>query len=132
MSKNSNITPDESSVLLETTSSEFQDESLVEGLNKASQWVLNGRPNDETSVQHIAISKPKFTIGRHLENSYYLPNKTVSGHHAELVTIRGELFVRDLHSTNGTFLNDHRVTSAMIGDGDQLAIGNSSFNVNLD
>ena len=109
MIKNSNINAEDGSVFRETTSGGLQVESLVEDLNQASQWVLNGRPNDESSIQHIVISKRQFSIGRHLENSFYLPNKTVSGHHAELVTIQGDLFVRDLNSTNGTFLNGQHV-----------------------
>ncbi len=128
MTKYSNINAVDSTVSQETASGGIRVESLVEDLNQASQWVLKGRPNDESSVQQVAISTQQFNIGRHLENSFYLPNETVSSHHAELVMIQGDLFIRDLNSTNGTLLNGKRLQELVkLKDGDILHFGNAMF-----
>jgi EAL domain-containing protein (putative c-di-GMP-specific phosphodiesterase class I) len=59
-----------------------------------------------------------------------LENPTVSGDHAELSTHAGGLFVRDLNSTNGTFLNGRRIEEvAAIQDGDRLQFGTASYQV---
>ena len=51
------------------------------------------------------------------------PYDTVSGVHAEVYVEDGELFVRDLGSKNGTFLNDRRLapnSAARLGEGDRI------------
>jgi EAL domain-containing protein (putative c-di-GMP-specific phosphodiesterase class I) len=57
-------------------------------------------------------------------------NPTVSGRHAELSLVHHVLFVRDLNSTNGTFVNGERVTgSAGLRNGDALQFGTAVFTV---
>ena len=42
----------------------------------------------------------------------------------------GELELEDLGSTNGTFVNDRKITKVLLNDGDQLRIGRVKFVVN--
>ena len=76
------------------------------------------------------ISAQPFTIGRHPDNELPLANATVSGHHAELVFVGNDLFVRDPGSTNGSFLNGRRVDGLQrLCEGDMLQLGTAMFTV---
>ena len=94
----------------------------------AATWHLSGRAEPQAPVQDIVISGPSFTIGRRPENSLCLANSTVSGSHAELICRENRLFVKDLNSTNGTFVNGRRIQDLeMLCDGDRLQIGTAVF-----
>ncbi|SDG21499.1 MULTISPECIES: FHA domain-containing protein [unclassified Duganella] len=59
--------------------------------------------------QQIQLSKERMTLGRHPRNDIVLADPAVSGEHAAIVTILDDSFLEDLHSTNGTFVNGHRI-----------------------
>jgi predicted component of type VI protein secretion system len=59
--------------------------------------------------QQIQLSKERMTVGRHPRNDIVLTHPAVSGEHAAIVTILDDSFLEDLHSTNGTFVNGHRI-----------------------
>ena len=64
------------------------------------------------------------TIGRRLENSIHLPEPTVSGRHAELIEIGGgKYLLRDLASTNGTWVDGMAITELEISVPCQLTFG---------
>ena len=93
-------------------------------------WVLCGRVAPDQPVTRIVLTGEVFAIGRHDQNRLCLPNKTVSGRHAELVCLPEGLLVRDLLSTNGTFLNGQRVEgSQLAGPGDILQFGSAIFHL---
>lgn len=52
----------------------------------------------------------KTTVGRVADNSLEIPDGSVSSHHAEIILRGSEVVVRDLDSTNGTFINGERLT----------------------
>ena len=59
--------------------------------------------------QTIQLSKERMTFGRHRHNDIVLNHPAVSGEHAVITTILDDSFLEDLHSTNGTFVNGHRI-----------------------
>ncbi|WP_229223865.1 FHA domain-containing protein [Duganella sp. sic0402] len=59
--------------------------------------------------QQVQLSKERMTLGRHPRNDIVLSHPAVSGQHASIVTILDDSFLEDLHSTNGTFVNGHRI-----------------------
>lgn len=59
--------------------------------------------------QQVQLSKERITLGRHPRNDIVLTHPAVSGDHAVIVTILDDSFLEDLHSTNGTFVNGHRI-----------------------
>jgi EAL domain-containing protein (putative c-di-GMP-specific phosphodiesterase class I) len=96
----------------------------------AVSWELEWRPLPDASIQRVLLSTSPFTIGRHSDNSLSLSNPTVSGRHAELSCVQHVLFVRDLNSTNGTFVNGERITgSAGLRHADTLQFGTAVFTV---
>jgi EAL domain-containing protein (putative c-di-GMP-specific phosphodiesterase class I) len=96
----------------------------------AGHWVLSGRPAPDYPVQRIVASGEHLAIGRHEQNGLCLPNPTVSGRHADLTPLPDGLLVRDLGSTNGTFVNGRRVVEpALVGPGDVIQFGTAVYHV---
>jgi tetratricopeptide (TPR) repeat protein len=77
--------------------------------------------NGESGV--VPIESPRFTIGRGAENSLCVQATVVSRSHAELIRVGANYLLRDLGSTNGSFVNGDRVTERMLNDGDILRFG---------
>ena len=63
------------------------------------------------------------TIGRHPKNSIRLHDREVSKNHATILRQGSEYHLKDLNSSNGTFLNSRRVTETILNDGDELLFG---------
>ncbi len=63
------------------------------------------------------------TVGRVSDNAFEIPEASVSSHHAEFLLRGTEVLVRDLNSTNGTFINGERVTEAALKPGQILRLG---------
>lgn len=59
--------------------------------------------------QEVQLSKERMTIGRRSHNDIVLSHGAVSGEHAVITTILDDSFLEDLQSTNGTFVNGHRI-----------------------
>jgi chromosome segregation ATPase len=69
------------------------------------------------------LLEPKVGLGRDDENAIQLEGDSISRHHAVLERVNGEYVLRDLHSCNGTFLNDQLVQEAPLKPGDRLRLG---------
>lgn len=69
------------------------------------------------------LTKDASSVGRVDENDITLPHQSVSGSHAELV-LRGEdVHVRDLGSTNGTYINGNKVAESPLRPGEVITFG---------
>lgn len=70
------------------------------------------------------------TIGRKQDNLIILDDPYVSAHHINIFHRNGEIFVEDLDSTNGTLVNDRRISgTALINSGDEIKVGSTVFKV---
>lgn len=69
------------------------------------------------------LKAEKTAVGRVADNAFEIPEASVSSHHAELLLRGNELLVRDLGSTNGTFINGERVTEGVVKPGQILRLG---------
>lgn len=64
------------------------------------------------------------TVGRVSDNAFEIPEASVSSHHGEILLRGNEVVIRDLNSTNGTFINGERVTGeATLKPGQILRLG---------
>ncbi|KAH0571314.1 FHA domain-containing protein [Spironucleus salmonicida] len=61
------------------------------------------------------IKQPVFTIGRHESNDLIINNGSISAFHAKLIFQNGDVFIQDLGSRNGTFINDYRIRTNPFG-----------------
>ena len=72
------------------------------------------------------------TIGRKEGNSIVLLDQHVSGTHAEIIVRNNKVYLEDLHSTNGTFLNGKRISGKVqLSNKDEIRIGTSIFKIVL-
>ena len=69
------------------------------------------------------LSGERMTIGRSPDAEVFLDDVTVSRNHALLVRRGDGLFIDDLGSLNGTYVNRQRIESHKLVDGDELQIG---------
>ena len=69
------------------------------------------------------------TFGRASDNDVVLYDDSISSHHAALENIPLGLSLRDLASTNGTFVNGTRIDQAVITEGDSVRLGATQFTV---
>jgi pSer/pThr/pTyr-binding forkhead associated (FHA) protein len=56
------------------------------------------------------LTVDKTTIGRVDDNTFPIPEGSVSSHHCEVLLRGGEVIIHDLNSTNGTFINGRQIT----------------------
>jgi tetratricopeptide (TPR) repeat protein len=69
------------------------------------------------------LTQDRVSVGRDDDNVICIDHRTVSLHHAILIRIGTHYKVRDLISTNGTFINGERMTGAELRHGDLLLFG---------
>ena len=95
-------------------------------------WILttDDAAVDPPVVIRLAIGAER-TVGRANRSDFILDAALVSRVHCRLSTdARGDLSVEDLDSTNGTFVNDQRVSGrAALSPGDRLRVGRVELSV---
>jgi hypothetical protein len=90
---------------------------------RSSQLLLLATEEQVHAFDLAAIHR--ITLGRHESNDVQLNSRTVSNFHAEITNEDSSIVLRDLGSTNGTYVGDRRIEEATsIANGDRLRIGN--------
>ena len=78
----------------------------------------------------LALSGPRCTIGKDALCDLVIAGWKVSRRHAELFVASDRVYIRDLESTFGTFVNDNKVSSAVaLGKDDRVRIGTQALTV---
>jgi adenylate cyclase len=67
----------------------------------------------------------KTSLGRHPNNTLRLVDREVSKEHASIERVGNTFLLRDLNSSNGTFVNGRKVRELRLRDGDEISLGNS-------
>jgi EAL domain-containing protein (putative c-di-GMP-specific phosphodiesterase class I) len=95
-----------------------------------SIWFLTGQSDTSEQVRLIPVKAAPFYVGRRSDSALCLRHSCVSKKHAELSVNNEELWVRDLNSTNGTYVNGERLTSAArLHPGDIVQFATMAFRV---
>lgn len=82
---------------------------------------------NDTVLKVIESDKAEITIGRNMKNDIQIDNLAVSNFHARIEHQLGHYFIEDLKSTNGTYINDKKISKWGIQDGDAATIGKHSL-----
>ena len=65
---------------------------------------------DGVVLREVGLAKDRTTIGRRSHNDIVIDNLAVSGEHSVIYTSAGDVYLEDLGSTNGTYLDRAKVT----------------------
>ncbi len=95
--------------------------------DEITEWAL--KANHSALANRIYKLKSKTLVGRAKECDITLAAAHLSRRHAQLLVKDGMLYVKDLDSANGTFVNGERVSSARVNRGDELCFDTLSFGV---
>ena len=104
----------------------------IDNMNAATTntWQLNALT--EALGDLTLTVTDSLSVGRGSDNDLVLGSKQISRNHAQLSVLNGQLYVTDLESSNGTFINDERIAaneSKHLAAEDTLGFASFSFQV---
>ncbi len=73
------------------------------------------------------LTTDKITIGRVDDNTFQVAEASVSSHHCEVLLRGSDVVIKDLNSTNGTFINGEKVSESVLKPGQTLRLGQVEF-----
>ena len=90
--------------------------------------------HEGVAVNKLPLDQPKLRIGRNPECDIFIDDTVVSSEHAVIEKVENpdakegtDYYLEDLNSTNGTFLNNTRVTRQKLQHEDVIRVGWASF-----
>jgi pSer/pThr/pTyr-binding forkhead associated (FHA) protein len=78
---------------------------------------------DGVVIKEVQITKDKTTLGRRPYNDIVIDNLAVSGEHAVMQMVGADVFIEDLNSTNGTYINGKAIKKQLLSHNDTVEIG---------
>jgi pSer/pThr/pTyr-binding forkhead associated (FHA) protein len=99
----------------------------------AKLWYVSGMaylehyPKQGGTPLRVPLSTLPFRLGRSSTCHFVVLSKEVSKEHAEIFRVGNEYRVRDLRSTNGTFVNGARITEAPLASNACIKLGEEAF-----
>lgn len=78
---------------------------------------------DGVVIKEVQLTKDRTTLGRRPYNDIVIDNLAVSGEHATLQMSGNEVYLEDLNSTNGTYVNGKAVKKQLLQNNDTVEIG---------
>jgi pSer/pThr/pTyr-binding forkhead associated (FHA) protein len=85
---------------------------------------MTGRTHD--------LKTEKTTVGRVEDNTFPIAEPSVSSHHCEVLLRGNDVIIKDLNSTNGTFINGEKVSESPIKPGQILRLGQVEMRLETD
>ena len=93
--------------------------------------VLDIKSPSKTYKKDILLGQ-KVVMGRNNKAEFIIADDQMSGTHVEISFSKSGLFIKDMGSKNGTFINKMRVETSKFYVGDSVKVGNSSIMINDD
>jgi len=78
-------------------------------------------------AESLPVSEGFVNIGRESDNDIQLLDESVSRHHCQISNLPNVCTIEDLNSSNGTFVNGHRIVSTSLKHGDEVRIGSCAL-----
>ena len=78
---------------------------------------------DGVVIKEVQLTKDRTSLGRRPYNDIVIDNLAVSGEHAVLQMSGNEVYLEDLNSTNGTYVNGKAVKKQLLQNNDTVEIG---------
>jgi pSer/pThr/pTyr-binding forkhead associated (FHA) protein len=78
---------------------------------------------DGVVIKEVQLTKDKTTLGRRPYNDIVIDNLAISGEHAVLQLTGSEVYLEDLNSTNGTYVNGKTAKKQLLRNGDMIEVG---------
>ncbi|WP_457282074.1 FHA domain-containing protein [Polaromonas sp. P5_D5] len=78
---------------------------------------------DGVVIKEVQLTKDRTSLGRRPYNDIVIDNLAVSGEHAVLQMTGNEVYLEDLNSTNGTYVNGKAVKKLLLQNSDTVEIG---------
>ena len=78
---------------------------------------------DGVVVKEVQLTKERTTLGRRPYNDIVIDNLAVSGEHAVFQMLGMDVFLEDLNSTNGSYVNGKAVKRQQLRNGDNIEVG---------
>jgi transcriptional regulator with GAF, ATPase, and Fis domain len=95
----------------------------VRHLRKSKVVVMSGSEQG----REVEIGKPRVTGGRSIINDLVLSDKAISGSHFEILARDDGYRLRDLDSTNGTFVGELRIREVWLKPGQEFRVGHTTL-----
>lgn len=86
------------------------------------------RPRSGGGRSGFPLNRDRTVIGREVSCHVMLNDGSVSREHSAILKVAEGYYLRDLGSSNGTYVNGQRIQECLLQNGDQVAIGNVQFN----
>mgnify|MGYP000269904408 CR=1 FL=1 len=80
---------------------------------------------DGVVIKEVQLTKERTTLGRRPYNDIVIDNPAVSGEHAVLQMVGADVFIEDLNSTNGTYINGKAIKKQLLAHNDTVEIVDS-------
>jgi EAL domain-containing protein (putative c-di-GMP-specific phosphodiesterase class I) len=105
----------------------MENRSSAKASGRVSRWYLESLVEGGRQLRRITVYPFPFHIGRLSGLNLSLTSDSVSKEHAQLTQRGRDLWVRDVGSKNGTFVNSERITESVLREGDILHVAQVEF-----
>ena len=77
----------------------------------------------EQKGRSYELKVDKTTVGRVEDNTFQIADASVSSHHCEILLRGTDVVIKDLNSTNGTYINEDKISESVLKPGQKLRLG---------
>lgn len=77
------------------------------------------------------LAAERTTVGRVEDNAFQIAEPSVSSHHCEILLRGSDIVIKDLNSTNGSFINGEKIAESVLKPGQTLRLGNVELKLDV-
>ena len=103
-----------------------QEEESITPIVRKQTWAWL-RPSGDSTRSGFPLNKDHIVVGREVQCHIMLNDNSVSRQHSSVTRLAEGYLLKDMGSSNGTYVNGHRIQEALLKDGDRISIGDCEF-----